>query len=224
MTSYDKLDKRYLYVIRYKIDHWDAKVAEFKEKGNKRPLKAANGKGGTPMEAIEEAFRILPTITRSSMKIRKKKPGRGYERLGVLSLDEVLPLIPEKEPLRTKQVYATFFGVKVRLSSSRVITYKIHGVQCVGCPLKGEYFAVERQCRRGPGQSWHLNLYALSEGGHEVMMTRDHIIPKALKGSTSVENSQPMCSTCNARKGSKLLAFKERDLHQVECLRIKKAI
>lgn len=37
-----------------------------------------------------------------------------------------------------------------------------------------------------------------------VMMTRDHIIPKASGGKTVLENLQTLCATCNVRKADKV--------------------
>ena len=76
---------------------------------------------------------------------------------------------------------------------------------CATCGISGKYFAKERQ-RVGPfpqnGQ-WHFNLYAIKEKwGREVMMTVDHIIPICLGGISEQSNYQPMCQTCNQKKGA----------------------
>lgn len=47
-------------------------------------------------------------------------------------------------------------------------------------------------------------MYALNEHGHEVLMTRDHIIPRSRGGSEGLENMQTMCTKCNSKKGNKL--------------------
>ena len=41
-----------------------------------------------------------------------------------------------------------------------------------------------------------------NENGEEVLMTKDHIIPKSLGGKNTIYNLQPMCQFCNSRKGS----------------------
>ena len=42
----------------------------------------------------------------------------------------------------------------------------------------------------------YFNLYAI-DNGHEVLMTKDHIIPIAQGGSDDYENYQTMCAICN---------------------------
>ncbi len=117
-----------------------------------------------------------------------------YRRLGTLSLEEVLPLIGV-------ETSATFFGEKVKLTSRRYKCFKGRGTRCVDCGLKGHYFAVERHRYQNRLTSpYHLNLYHKNADGHEILLTVDHIIPKAQNGSNSIKNLQPMCSPCNAVK------------------------
>lgn len=78
----------------------------------------------------------------------------------------------------------------------RLRNFAENGIRCVSCGIEGEFFASERY----PGQNPHLNLYAMRDGD-EVLMTRDHIIPKSKGGANCVENYQPMCARCNQEKG-----------------------
>jgi len=48
-----------------------------------------------------------------------------------------------------------------------------------------------------------LNVVLLgSISGHEVLMTKDHIIPKSKGGKNTLKKYQTMCTHCNCRKGS----------------------
>ena len=123
---------------------------------------------------------------------------RGYERLGIICVDDVLQAIAEGRPIQ-------YLGETCYTSSTRLLTYHAHGVGCCvpGCCIKGEYFAVERAWK--PRHSrYHLNLYGTHEG-EEVMMTSDHKIPKSKGGIDNIINRQPMCYPHNSTKGNRLI-------------------
>lgn len=119
-------------------------------------------------------------------------------RAGVLTLEDVLPLIPEEEDKFFDSV--DFFGYRVGVNSVRLKTFKIKGIACVTCGIIGEFFAVERD--KGLFGKYHLNLYAMKDG-KEILMTRDHIFPRSKGGSNALCNMQPMCQPCNSKKGDK---------------------
>jgi 5-methylcytosine-specific restriction endonuclease McrA len=99
----------------------------------------------------------------------------------------------------------TLAGHEVKMWSKRYQNFVRNGIECVRCGLKGKYFRLE--CNAGDYQkctTWHFNLYALDGDGNEVLMTKDHIIPKSKGGSNSLRNFQTMCSACNAQKADKL--------------------
>ena len=49
-----------------------------------------------------------------------------------------------------------------------------------------------------------MNLYAIDENGKEVLMTKDHILPKSKGGKDEIDNYQTMCIRCNEAKGNNL--------------------
>jgi len=124
---------------------------------------------------------------------------RGYERLGELSVQEVLKAIAEGRPVE-------YQGVLCDTHSTRLLTYHVHGVKCCvsSCSLKGEYFAVEKTWGQIKAK-YHLNLYGIADTGEEIMITSDHKIPKSKGGINHISNRQPMCSPHNANKGNRLI-------------------
>ena len=114
-----------------------------------------------------------------------RKPG-GYEP------ELVLALVRNNT---AKHVVLDDDEVKIRSIRLKVFAHK--GCLCVSCGIEGTQFYKER----GAAQSrWHLNLYALKDG-EEILMTKDHTIPKAAGGPDTLSNLQPMCAKCNFAKG-----------------------
>lgn len=94
-------------------------------------------------------------------------------------------------------------GHRVRMNSLRYWNFKTKGTVCVRCGIEGRYFRLERQAIHLDNEArFHFNLYAVNEVGDEVLMTKDHIMPKSLGGRNDLDNLQPMCQICNERKGN----------------------
>lgn len=136
------------------------------------------------------------------MRKKKKVTQPIYRRKGTVEIDDVLDFVPltKDSELPGKK---EFFGENVKLTSHRYKVYATKGVQCAHCGLKGIYFALEQSIVQNT-KKYHFNLYAIDRYGDEVMMTVDHIIPKAKGGSDSLDNKQPLCFKCNNKKGDKL--------------------
>lgn len=77
----------------------------------------------------------------------------------------------------------------------RVFHHK--GTQCAspGCEKVGIYLLKGKNMAGG----FHVDVYTADF----EMMTIDHIIPKSKGGENTLENLQPMCNTCNAKKADK---------------------
>lgn len=110
------------------------------------------------------------------------------------SIQEVLDMINSSEKT------INLCGFKVKINSIRLKTFSTKGVDCICCNAKGAYFKLESSV---PGDSPHFNLYAINQNGHEVLMTKDHIVLKSLGGENTIENMSPMCRRCNNKRGSK---------------------
>ena len=138
-----------------------------------------------------------------------------YNRHRIFSLDEVLPFVATSnetnrlaKELGWHEIRSMskrdFEGHTVQMNSSRYQVFLEKGTICSSCGIEGKYFALE-QDKYMPNQgsnAYHFNLYALDGDGNEVLMTKDHIVPKSCGGSNELSNYQTMCSPCNGNKGS----------------------
>jgi len=100
-------------------------------------------------------------------------------------------------------------GQKIKMFSDRYKVFK-NSCTCVECGIEGAFFALERSFQpnqeANPHYRYHMNLYAIKidDDGEEVevLMTKDHIVPRAKGGKDNISNYQTMCTTCNQEKGS----------------------
>jgi 5-methylcytosine-specific restriction endonuclease McrA len=104
---------------------------------------------------------------------------------------------------RKKSYLKKIQGVMVKISSQRYPVFQ-RSLKCARCGVEGKYLAIERCEGKRMDKTFHLNLYAINARGHEVIMTKDHIIPKSKGGSNTQDNYQTMCLKCNGKKGNKL--------------------
>lgn len=139
-----------------------------------------------------------------------------YNRHSIVPLDRVLPfvILPEQEDehrtaTSSKETRATakrdYDGAAVKMDSQRLQVFVAKGLVCAVCGIEGRYFALE-QDKHMPNQSttaYHFNLYALDGDGNEVLMTKDHIVPKSGGGLDTLNNYQTMCGPCNLNKGGR---------------------
>lgn len=124
------------------------------------------------------------------------------ERKSTHSIEEVRDTVREvlfEKDKRNAKVELD--GDIIKGNSQRYQTFFTKGTKCVCCGIEGKYFAKEKVFR---DKSYHLNLYAIDENGKEVLMTKDHILPKSKGGQDHVDNYQPMCVRCNKAKGNNI--------------------
>lgn len=91
-------------------------------------------------------------------------------------------------------------GYEIDVDTDRYENFYRNGTKCVSCGLEASFAAIERNA--SSKGKFHLNLYGL-EGNKEIVMTRDHIYPRALGGYDDIHNYQTMCERCNNRKKDK---------------------
>lgn len=112
--------------------------------------------------------------------------------------DKVKDVLFEKDKRLAK---VDFDGDLIKGNSQRYQTFFTKGCKCVVCGIEGKYFAKERHLQ---DKTYHLNLYAVDDNGDEILMTKDHIIPRSKGGIDDISNYQTMCKLCNEAKGNKL--------------------
>lgn len=117
-----------------------------------------------------------------------------FKRIATLDVDFGLLAILHEKPF-------VLNGQEVKVSGARLRTY-LKGTTCVSCKIKAVFFAVE--ATKPNYQDFHLNLYATTPSGKEIMMTSDHIIPVSKGGMGGLKNRQPMCQICNLKKADKM--------------------
>lgn len=123
------------------------------------------------------------------------------ERKDIYSISEVRDAVKD-HLFDENKTRVELDGDEIKANSQRYQTFFTKGIKCVCCGIEGKFFAKERQ----PGDGhYHMNLYAINEEGTEVLMTKDHIIPKSKGGSNTLNNYQPMCIICNRKKGNKII-------------------
>ena len=124
------------------------------------------------------------------------------ERKEIYSIEEVEEKV--KDVLFEKKRNLSkvdFDGDMIKGNSQRYQTFFTKGCRCVKCGIEGKYFVKEKHLK---DISFHLNLYAIDENEKEILMTKDHIIPKSKGGANDISNYQTMCKKCNEAKGNRL--------------------
>lgn len=132
----------------------------------------------------------------------KKISTINHKRKSIHTINDVYDIVKDvmfKHDKRDARVI--FGGDTIKGNSHRYQTFFTKGLKCACCGIEGQYFAKEKS---GHDKSYHLNLYAVDDDGNEVLMTKDHIIPKSKGGRDHISNYQTMCEACNFAKGNSM--------------------
>lgn len=126
-----------------------------------------------------------------------------YERKETYNTSEILPFLtlPNTPKLERKRDYD---GDLVKMDSQRYYVFR-ESLNCHYCNIEGVKFCKERtrflDPKRVNNSSYHFNLYAVVDG-EDVLMTKDHVIPRSEGGRDIVSNYVTCCTKCNNEKGS----------------------
>lgn len=132
----------------------------------------------------------------------KKKKLSTYVRKGIFKPTHVFPFVVSQTNFSKNFIGDDKENYSVNMSSQRYNLFKYKGVTCKHCGIEGKYFALEKH-RNGNSKRFHFNLYGINDIGQEIMMTKDHIIPKSKGGPNKLSNYQTLCTKCNRKKDNK---------------------
>ncbi len=123
------------------------------------------------------------------------------EPVHILAIEDVLASAAAVGP-KTEFVVE---GVKLKKCETLKVIIQ-HGTTCVACGRSALFFTYHREHlqQKDSPKTLRLMFDHKNRDGSLTHMTKDHIVPKALGGPNKMENYQPMCYTCNQRKGAKV--------------------
>jgi 5-methylcytosine-specific restriction endonuclease McrA len=138
--------------------------------------------------------------------VRSDKHIKIYKRFGTFTLDEVLPFVIKRQHKNRRTLTKErkeYNGHSVKMVTECLNLFKEKGTKCVSCGVKGIFFALEKQYNHNSHRA-QFSLYGYDSNGMEVLLTKDHIIPKAKGGKSKQSNYQVMCQKCNLEKADKM--------------------
>ena len=138
-----------------------------------------------------------------------------HRRVGKFCIDDVLNNVvftsdgSKQKGQRNLNVYHWYDGKRVNMSSQRYQLFATKGLSCVCCGITGSFFSLDESSHIQKGAEepilgYHFNLIALDDDGNEVLMTKDHILPKSKGGKDYLSNYQTMCVLCNLKKANNI--------------------
>ena len=144
--------------------------------------------------AVFQIEEVIPFIFTESKRNKLKSSGHGYRNLKWINASrKKYPIIINNK----KQI------VTVTMGSHRYQLFALKGTNCVKCGIKGKFFALEQGVTNN-NLKFHFNLYGIDDDGNDIMITKDHIIPRSKGGRNVLDNYQPLCYNCNQHKADKI--------------------
>ena len=185
--------------LSWKANSSDESVDEFIKKARLQLEKLIKcNPDGDDFESFNAHLDIIP------MRERKR-----VMHVASFDVDEILAHVTFEDKKKEFVVNGNSYSIK--MSSDRYLVFKRNRM-CVSCGLEGTKMILDLN----PGdQNPHFNLYG-EENGRLVLMTKDHIVPKAKGGQDVLDNYQTCCMLCNNLKGDFDLSIEQvRELRQL---------
>lgn len=149
-----------------------------------------------------------------------------HQREGIFSLEEVFNFLGEVRPFGPTWIMLDSQRYHLFAKNHKCVRCGLEGCyfakersarrRKVQVPGQSHHMSVWEPVEQDPKKVkniWHLNLYALQEEWHqeygfigyrEILMTKDHILPRSKGGANEMWNYNTMCQPCNSNKGSKI--------------------
>ena len=140
---------------------------------------------------------------------------RQYLHLGIFPATEILEWITKKLQTKSEErvrKYPFFIGNIGHMVNVRSKRYQVFmkSTKCACCGLEGDFMGLDLLARVQDSQNEfpHFNLYGYARG-ELILMTKDHILPKAKGGKDHASNFQTMCTLCNMIKADTEMTIEE---------------
>lgn len=124
------------------------------------------------------------------------------------SYDEIISKISYENERIPFEVDGRIFNVK--MGSQRYFLFKKQKC-CAVCGIEGEKFVLETSDKKIPP---HFNFYAI-ENGKDLLMTKDHIIPRSKGGEDNLTNYNTLCIICNNLKSNEFTYDQTFELRKI---------
>lgn len=121
----------------------------------------------------------------------------------LLKNEKVIDYISLEEYLNflKKSYISKIFNKKTRRNFFRYKMFKKFGFKCQHCSAIGIEVLKIKDINEGEV----YKVITIDNEGNENFLTIDHIIPKSKNGKNNIKNVQPLCYTCNNKKGNLIL-------------------